>query len=293
MMQAEVKPDQAPVAADRMPGAPLGQQLILLGKLTEEEVLTVRTAQINGGLRFGEAAMRLGLLTEDDVQVALARQYDYPYVLPNQSAIKPEVHTAYRPFSKRAEALRELRSQLMLRWFGDRISVIAVASARAGEGTSILAANLAVVFSQLGERTALIDANFRRPAQHKLFGLTPAGGLSSLLIGRVSVNEVFTPVPDFDNLSVLCAGATPPNPQELLSSVGFSYLVETTPAMFDIVIIDTPPVLECADAQIVIDRAGGCLLSTRLNQSRLADIEQVKARLQPTRSKIVGTVLNE
>jgi protein-tyrosine kinase len=276
-----------------MAGALFGQQLVASGKLTEHEVMRTINEQIHSGLRFGEAAMRLGLLTEADVQGALAQQYGYAYLSADSSDISPLLFAAHAPFGEKAEALRELRTQLVLRWFTDRVSTLAVTGARKGDGASVLAANLAIVFSQLGERTALIDANFRRPAQSKLFGLNPADGLSGLLIGRSSVKDVFSPIPSFENLFVLCAGAVPPNPQELLSRVSFSYLMESAPANFDIVIVDTPPVLECADAQVVISKARGCLLSTRVNASRLADLERVKALIQPTGSSIVGAVLNE
>jgi receptor protein-tyrosine kinase len=271
----------------------MGQQLVFAGKLSEEEVMRIVDAQIATGLRFGEMGMRLGMLTEEDVNKALARQYGYSYLTPNDTRLSPQLYAAFEPFGARSEAIRELRSQLSFRWFNDRFAALVITSARRGEGASSVAANLAIAFAQLGERTALIDADMRRPAQHRLFGLNPAEGLSGLLVGRASVKEIFTPVNEFENLFVACAGAVPPNPQELLGRVNFSYLIESAPASFDVVIIDAPPLLECADAQLPVARARGCVLSTRLNKTSLTDLEKVRSFLHPTGAQIVGTVVNE
>jgi chain length determinant protein tyrosine kinase EpsG len=200
---------------------------------------------------------------------------------------------AHQPFSRQSEALRTLRSQLMFRWFNDKRKSIAVTASRSGEGASCLAANLAIVFAQLGERTLLIDANLRNPSQQYLFGLASVPGLSNLLSGRCDADDVFNPIRPFDNLSVLCAGAAPPNPQELLSQIAFSYLVETAPACYDAVIIDTPPTLEYADAQVVSALVGGCVLATHRHQTRLADIEQVRRQLEPSGAQMVGAVIYE
>ncbi len=274
-------------------GAPIGQQLVFAGKLTEAEVLRIVDAQISNGLRFGETGMRLGMLTQEDVDRALAKQYGYTYLTGEDSRLSPELYMAFDPFGARSEAIRELRTQLTFRWFNDQFAAIVVTGARRGDGASSIAANLAIAFSQLGERTALIDADMRRPAQHRLFGLNPGEGLSGMLIGRASVKEIFSPLSEFDNLHVACAGAVPPNPQELLGRVNFTYLIESAPAGFDVVIIDTPPLLECADAQVPIARARGCVVSTRLNKTSLADLDRVRSFVQPTGGQIVGTVLNE
>jgi protein-tyrosine kinase len=90
---------------------------------------------------------------------------------------------------------------------------------------------------------------------------------------------------------VLCAGTQPPNPQELVSRVTFRYLLEAAPKNFDVVIIDTPPILEFADAQIIAGAAGGCLLSARRHRTRLADIERARAKFAPTPALLLGTTI--
>lgn len=272
---------------------PLGELLVSTGKISELDVARVIALQKQKKLLFGEAAQAMGLLRPEDVEQALAQQFDYPYIGSRGSALSPMLVTACDPFGSRAEAIRGLRSQLALRWFDDRRKTLAIAAPRAGGGSSVVAANLAIAFAQLGERVLLIDANLRRPAQHTLFGIGAVEGLSNLLAGRSAFRDALRVVEPFASLAVLCAGANPPNPHELLSAVGFSYLVETAPAAFDIVIIDAPPLLNYSDGQLIAARAGGCLLVARRHQTSLTDIEDAKLQLEPTGAAIVGAVLND
>jgi chain length determinant protein tyrosine kinase EpsG len=282
-------PENDPVVGERG-GVQLGRLLFDAGKLTEIDVNRVIVAQRKKNMRFGEAAMRLGLVTREDVEQALAQQFGYPYVTAD-SGLDPTLVAAHQPFGAAAEALRELRSQLQLRWFNEKEHTLAICAPRKRSGSSHLAANLAISFAQLGERTLLIDANFRKPAQHSLFNATPAAGLSHLLIGRCGLDEVLVPIAPFADLKVLFAGTQPPNPQELLSRVTFRYLLETSASKFDVVIIDTPPILEYSDAQIVATVAGGCLLTARRHKTRVADIERAREKFAPTRAAILGTAI--
>ncbi|MFL6602480.1 MAG: chain length determinant protein tyrosine kinase EpsG [Steroidobacteraceae bacterium] len=272
---------------------PIGELLVTTGKISELDVARVIALQKQKKLRFGEAAQELGLLRAEDVERALAQQFDYPYVAERGSTFSPLLVTACEPFGTRAEAVRGLRSQLALRWFDDRRKILAVAAPRGGGGSSVVAANLAIAFAQLGERVLLIDANLRRPVQHTLFGIGAVEGLSGLLAARGAFRDSLRVVEPFATLAVLCAGAIPPNPHELLSSVGFAYLVETAPAAFDIVIVDSPPLLEYSDGQLIAARAGGCLLVARRHQTSLTDIEDAKTQLEPTGAAVVGAVLND
>jgi chain length determinant protein tyrosine kinase EpsG len=271
----------------------LGELLHGDGTLTEQDIQDIFAAQMERGERFGEAASRLGLASEQDVRRALARQADFPLVATGESALSPELITAYQPHGKRAEELRTLRSELVLRWFGRGNRVLAVVEARSGNGCNALAANLAVSFAQLGERTLLIDANLRAPTQHTRFGLTGTCGLVDFLEGRESLDKVLTGVPGFSCLSVMCAGASPQNPQELLGHISFGYLMETSPTKYDVVIVDAPPMLECADAQVIAARAGGVVLATKRHRTRLADALRVKAQLEPAGAVLLGAVIDE
>lgn len=292
-MNAATSSDNVESLRKRREQVPIGELLVSTGKLSELDVARVVALQKQKKLRFGEAAQEMGLLRAADVERALAQQFDYPYVGERGSAFSPLLVAACEPFGAKAEAVRGLRSQLVLRWFDDRRKTLAVAAPRAGAGSSVVAANLAIAFAQLGERVLLIDANLRRPVQQTLFGIGAVEGLSSLLAGRTAFRDSLRIVEPFGSLAVLCAGANPPNPHELLSAVGFSYLVETAPAAFDIVIIDAPPLLEYSDGQVIAARAGGCLLVARRHQTNLADMEDAKLQLEPTGAAIVGAVLND
>jgi receptor protein-tyrosine kinase len=273
-------------------GSTLGQQLVQAGKISTDDVSRIIVAQRESGHMFGEAAVSLGLLSPDELQRALAQQFAYPYVDVTNTNISRLLAAAHRPFGKEAEAFRGLRSELMLRWFDDNHKVISITSPRGNQGSSSVAANLAISFAQLGERVLLIDANMRFPAHHELFGIGNGNGLSTLLRGRTALKDAVTPVAPFESLSVMTAGPTPPNPQELLGRVSFSYLIETAPAIYDIIIIDTPPLLEYADAQVVAEVTGGCLVSTRRNNTKMADLESAKLQIAPTGAQLVGVVMN-
>ena len=293
-MNAFPKPDDdADSLLNRSERVPIGELLAGLGKLTEAEIDRVLALQTKKNLRFCEAALKLGLLHREDVHHALALQFDYPYVAPAGSGLSPLLVVAHDPFGAKAESVRALRGQLALRWFDDRRKPLVVTAARGGSGSSVVAANLAIAFAQLGERTLLVDANLRRPAQHALFGLGQADGLSSLLAGKSGLQKLLSPAPPFATLAVLCAGATPPNPHELLSTVHFSYTIETAPTAFDVVIIDSPPLLEYPDAQVIAARAGGCVLVTRRHKTSIADLERAKECLDPTGAVLLGAVLND
>ncbi len=276
-------------------GRSIGAILIDSGRLSAGNAEHILRRQKEQGKRFGDAAIELGLLSEDDIRFALASQFDYPYLPAGDSSLSHELVAAYKPFSPVVEQLRALRSQLMLRWFdaeSDR-KALAVVSPGKGEGRSFIAANLAVVFSQLGERTLLIDADLRTPRQYELFKLGNNAGLSGVLSNRIGVDESIVRVPSLLGLSVLPAGAVPPNPQELLGRPAFVALLQAVSSDFDVVIIDTPAASEYAEAQTIAVRAGAALMLARKNRSSLPDIAQLTRNMQQSGATLVGSVLND
>lgn len=274
----------------------IGAILVDAGLLKAEDAEQVLRAQRELGLRFGDAAVRLGLVSEADLQFALSRQFDYPYLQRGDSRVAEAVVAAYDPFSPQIEALRALRSQLMLRWFDAGADAerraLAICSPGRGEGRSWLTANLGVVFSQLGERTLIIDADLRNPCQHSLFGLENRVGLSAVLAGR-GTPDIVQRVPALRDLSVLPAGALPPNPQELLARPLFAQLIDQLASDFDVILIDTPASSDYADAQTVAVRASGALLVARRNASRIGQVRRHAEMLRQASVVVLGTVLND
>ena len=288
---------QALHSAPPPPGQPgdetrMGVLLLESGKITPDGAERVLRMQKELGIRFGEAALRLGLVTEGDIQLVLARQFDYPYLLKGESNLSPNLVAAFEPFSPQVEQLRAVRSQLMLRWFARGRRALAVVGVDPGDGVSMFAANLAVVFSQLGEQTLLVDANLRKPRQQEVFDLKGRRGLSDLLAGRADM-DVVARVPSFLDLSVLQAGTLPPNPQELLSREAFRTLNAQLEARYDIVLYDVPPFSSGVDALAVAARAGGVLLVTRKHHTRLSNISRMAEQLSQAGAEVVGSVVVE
>ncbi len=286
-----------PIEAHRPPARTdrcIGALLVEEGKLTPREVDRVLELQRKETIRFGEAAVRMGFICEDDVRFALAKQYDMPHFTPSSQGPSRELVAAFAPFHPRTEEMRALRTQLLVRWYNPeqgRKSLV-VASPDAGEGRSYVAANLAIVFSQLGARTLLVDADMRKPRQHLIFGLPEAHGLSSLLSGR-SEHKGTYPVPGMNRLSVLPSGPLPPNPQELLSRPAFATLLRELQLVYDTVIIDTPPAGRFADTQNVAFRAGDAIVVARKNHTAVSSTQKAIRDLASTGARVVGTVVND
>lgn len=270
----------------------IGKLLLETGKLTVKQAESVLALQKEEGIRFGEAAIKLGYIQPADIQFVLSRQFSYPYLERGDDLVSPEIVAAYDPYSPAVEQLRSLRSQLMLRWIASGNKAIALVSHEHGAGSSYIAANLAVVFSQLGERTLLIDANLRNPHQHDHFRVENGLGLSDILAERGNGGSLRR-IDKLLGLSVLTAGTTPPNAQELLSRPRFAQLLNDLRTRFDVIIIDTPPMADCADAQVVASRAGGALLVANRDQTRLSGMRTMVDMLQTSGATVLGSVLNE
>lgn len=280
------------VGTNKFSGTNIGKLLLDLGKINAEDAEQILRLQGEEGLRFGDAALKLNKITEADLKQALSLQFEYPYIQPNENHFSDKLVAAYDPFSLEVEALRALRSQLILRWFSEGYKSISIVSPDENTGANYLAANLAVVFSQLGEQTLLIDANLRQPSQHKIFNLNQTKGLSDILAGRAGL-EVLNKIDSFMDLTVLGAGTVPPNPQELLSRENFSLLLQQVSTTYDVIIIDNAPSCTSSDAQTVSRQCAGSLLVSRLNDTKIANMVNVRDTLITSGVKIVGAVVND
>lgn len=268
----------------------IGGLLLESGKITPEGAERILRMQKELGIRFGEAAQRLGLITEADIQQVLARQFDYPYLQPGERQYSDKLVAAYQPFSPQVEVLRAIRSQLMLRWFARGRKSLIVVGIDAGDGASLFTANLAVVFSQLGENTLLVDANLRKPTQHEIFDVKGRQGLSDMLAGRAEI-DIIEKVDAFVSLSVLPAGTLPPNPQELLSRSSFASLNQQLESCYDVVLYDVASYSNGSDSLAIAGRAGGVLLVARKNSTQLEAIGAMAEQMKNNGAEVVGSVL--
>jgi receptor protein-tyrosine kinase len=273
----------------------IGTILIQAGRLTLEGAERTLRHASERGIRFGAAAIELGLLSQADIDFALARQFDYPYLTRGQSRVSEEVIMAYAPAAPQAQAISFLRSQLMLRWFdgSSEHKTLAIISAEHAEGRSFILANLAVAFAQLGQKTVLVDTDMRNPCQHRLFGTDGADGVSALLSGRGTLDSSVHKVAGLPGLSVLAAGPQPPNPLELLARPLFPQLLLELNRDYEVVLLDSPPTSRFADAQTIAVRAGAAMVVARKNFTRLWQVRGASESVTLASSVVIGTVLND
>jgi polysaccharide biosynthesis transport protein len=190
-----------------------------------------------------------------------------------------------------AEAFRALRTNILFSATDDRCRSVVVTSTAPGEGKTMVASNLAVGMAQAGQRVLLIDADMRRPRGHEVFGVKSDPGLSNVLVGAAKPGDVVHETA-VANLWVMAAGKTPPNPAELLGSRRFVELLGTVTEQFDLVVIDTPPVMAVTDAAIAANRASGVLFVVAAEQTNRQAAQQALDQLEHARARFVGAVLN-
>jgi len=195
------------------------------------------------------------------------------------------------PKSPATEAYRVLWTNIQFSAVDRALRKLAVTSAGPSEGKSITVCNLAAIYAQAGQKTLVIDADMRRPAIHHTFFISNRFGLSHVLSNRCEAHEVIseTFVP---NLYALPSGVIPPNPAELLASNRMKTLLEELEREFDVILLDTPPVLSLADAQIVSAQCDGVLLVIDSGKVKIQAAQKAKEKLEMAGARILGVVLN-
>jgi capsular exopolysaccharide synthesis family protein len=194
------------------------------------------------------------------------------------------------PQSPRAEALRRLRINLQYADPDRPVQVVAVTSAVAAEGRSATACSLALLFAESGGRVLIVDAELRHPRLATFLGRENEAGLSTVLTGAITLDDVLQPWGA--GLWLLASGQTPPNPSELLSSHRMADLVEELRSRFDIVIFDCPPLLPVTDAAVIAARSDGALFVARAGRTKSAQVTGAVRALHAVNARIVGGVLN-
>jgi chain length determinant protein tyrosine kinase EpsG len=272
----------------------LGEIIKSANHLSDEQIDRVLQHQKERGIRFGEAAIELGVASGNDVLWALSQQFHYPYPANSKSLLSSELVTARDPFSFRSEAFRAIRSQLMMTLFTEETGArsLAVVSPDTGDGKTYFSANLAIAFSQLGGRTLLIDADMRNPRQHEVFCVDNTAGLSGVLSGRTLIN-VIRPVEELPSLYLLPVGAVPPNPLELVERPAFGLLMRELSSKFDYVVVDTPAYVHGSDAPVIAARCDGALTMVRSGRSRAAALQDLTTALRSVPTRLCGVVMNE
>jgi tyrosine-protein kinase Etk/Wzc len=191
-----------------------------------------------------------------------------------------------------AEAYRTLRTNLIFSQAVQSLKTIVVTSASPGEGKTTTAANLAVTFAQQGMRVLLVDCDLRRARLHKMFNVPREPGLTELILDQEVAAEVIRGTP-VENLSVLTSGTLPPNPSELLGGPRMEGVLELLRERFDIIVLDSPPLLAASDASVLGTKTDGVLLVVRAGQTERGAAQQAVQQLAAVGARVVGAVLND
>jgi polysaccharide biosynthesis transport protein len=216
--------------------------------------------------------------------------------------------TVFAPRSPMAEAVRGLRTNLLLRILDRDVKTLVVTSAAQGEGKTTLALNLALVMAQLGKRTLLVESDLRNPSIRHMLGIRRDPGVVEVVLGSVSLEdaalnfadlmlgksgmESLLDAPGIDNFFVLPSGRRAPNPSELMSSNGFAQLLAEARERYDCVILDSAPVLSVADASVLASQSDGILCVVRVGHVPRAALRRAKSIMDGIKAPLIGVCLN-
>lgn len=197
-----------------------------------------------------------------------------------------------QPHSAPAEAIRRLRTNLQFVGVATGAKSVVITSSIPGEGKTTTAINLAVSLADAGARVVLVDADLRRPSMAGYLGLEGRAGLTSVLIGRADLEDVIQPWRE-SGLDVLPSGQVPPNPSELLGSAAMQELLTQLEASYDVVLLDTPPLLPVTDATILTKMAGGALMVVGADRIHKGQLAEALETLHTADAQLHGLVLNK
>jgi len=213
--------------------------------------------------------------------------------LKKKDQVKAETISLTRPTSAISESLRILRTNLQFVDLEKKIKTLVVTSPIPTEGKSSVVVNLAITFALAGEKTLLVDADFRNPGIHKIFDLKRDPGLTNVLTGKESYQNVIKNVKKMDKLGILTTGPLPPNPSELLGSSKMKDLISKLTGDYDKVIFDSPPSLTLTDAAVLSASVEGTLLVLGAGEVEKEVAQRAKENLEKAKANILGVVLNK
>ena len=262
-------------------GGLVGFGLAYWAELTVKSFRTVEEVRRRLGLAV--AGQIPFLQTDQKAQVAAPGKY---------ATLQPVLYAYHEPKSMEAEAYRGLRTSLYFSIHGKGHKVIQITSPNSGDGKSTVTANLAITIAQSGKKVLLIDADMRKPTIHKLFGLSAAVGLSSVIIEEAEPKDAIQ-ASSIPGLSLLPCGPIPPNPAELLTSPRFEEFLNHLREQYDFVIIDTPPLLAVTDPSVVAHKVDGVFLNIRFTKNGRPDAERAREILHNLKANVLGVIIND
>lgn len=268
----------------------MGELLMQSGKLTHLQLERAIHHQQEHGGKLGEAALALGFVSQQDIALVLGRQFEFSFVSPEQSRISPRLHMAFNLPSEEQEIIKALRSQIQVSWLLKGQRSLLVTGVDGDDEPSMVAANLAIAFSQSGKRTLLVDANMRSSLLHEALGVANGEGLADLLAGRCRLPAVIQAVPLLQQLAFISCGTQVLNPQELLTRDTLPLCVREMERDYDVVIFTTPTRIDFADNQILSTAVPGVLMLVHQDVSHVDDIRVLMTRFMTTQAKVLGCI---
>ena len=203
--------------------------------------------------------------------------------------------TAANPKNPVSEQFRTIRTNIHFMSVDKPLRRIAFTSSSVSEGKSTVTANMAITWAQDGKRVLLIDADLRRSTLHRTFKVPNNRGLTTILtsgLSKIDLNEVI-PNSGVENLDVLPAGPIPPNPSELLNSKRMLNFLKAVEPMYDLVVLDVPPLLEVTDTQALSDKLDGIVLVVRAGVTQKAGVTRAVEMLKISKARLLGYVLDD
>lgn len=203
-----------------------------------------------------------------------------------------EMVTFNEPKSPAAEAFRTLRTNLQFSTIDDSLKSLIITSSGSGEGKSTVITNLAITMAQNGKRVLILDCDLRKPTLYKKLGLPNNIGMTNILIQEKKLDECIIET-KISNLYAITSGPVPPNPAELLNSKRMERLLRELEGIFDIILIDAPPVIAVTDAQILSRMCSGTMLLTCYGKTEKEAIIKAKDLIVKSGGNLIGVVLNK
>jgi non-specific protein-tyrosine kinase len=199
--------------------------------------------------------------------------------------------TSLEPRSPVSEAYRALRTNIQFSNVARKLNRIVVTSPTPGDGKTTIAANLAIILAQGGQKVTLIDADLRRPKVHKMFKLTNRAGLTGLFLKQIELSDAAKPA-GMENLSIITSGQIPPNPAELLGSTRMSEMLDEIQTTSDKIVVDTPPILSVTDASVLNPYVDGVILVVQVGQTHVGAALQAVNNMRQVGVNLIGLVIN-
>lgn len=196
------------------------------------------------------------------------------------------------PKSRAAEAFRTLRTNIQFSSLDNNLKTVLITSSGPGEGKTTIIINLAIAMAQSGKKVLILDCDLRKPTIHKKLGLPNGIGLTNLLIDGKKIEDCLMTT-EIPNMYALTSGPMPPNPSELLSSNRMNAILSEFEKFFDIILIDSPPVLAVTDAQILSTLSDGVTLVASYGHSEKNALVKAKDLIDKVGGKVLGVILNK